>query len=392
MDENAIEIVFHEFRQQYPVSAAAEYSKLYRGVKPDRLAELFADIHAKLNQLIESMNSRLPTTDSPNHFWATDSRDLLFVIEIIDRLSDALENTQFDFEIDDYISKVINKCREFLQMSGGSQIPINMARIKIFYSKPIFIQGEQIRIDSIHTLINTNLIQIGSGSYGNIYKFYDSYYEVWFALKRASKTVDNKELERFKNEYKYMFESNSPFIVKVYSYNGERNEYIMELMDFSLDQYYKSRNNNIPFSERKLIGNQIIRAIKYIHSKGLLHRDICPRNVLVKCYDDTVMAKLSDFGLVKTNSSTLTSDQSEIKGSYHDPNLETVGFHNYSLTNEIYALSKTLRFVLTGITNLDRDIKIDFQRFAEKGMSSDISKRYQSIQDVEKAFRELKGS
>ena len=104
------------------------------------------------------------------------------------------------------------------------------------------------------------------------------------------------------------------------------------------------------------------------------------------------MAKLSDFGLIKTNTSTLTSDQSEIKGSYHDPNLETVGFHNYSLTNEIYALTKTLRFVLTGISNLDRDIKIDFQRFAEKGMSSDVSKRYQSIQDVEKAFRELKGS
>lgn len=390
MIENLIENIFQELTQRFPTPSQVDFSKLYNEVKPPRLAELFSNIHGHLVDLFKSLNQRLPTGDSTAHFWAAPSRSLIDIFDLLDRLSEVLENTEFDFEVESYTSSVIDKCKGFLQSTLGSQIPENMAKIIIKYTEPIFIQGETIRIVSINSEIKANLKQIGSGSYGIIYKYFDEFYQIWFALKRAKTSLDEKELERFKNEYEQLSNLNSPYVLKVYCYNDDNNEFIMELLDYSLEEYFRLKNNNIPFSERKRIGFQIIKAIEYIHSKGLLHRDICPRNILIKCYDDTVIVKVSDFGLIKTSVSTLTSIDSDIKGSYNDPDLETVGFHNYSLKHEIYALTKTLRFVLTGITNFDRDIKESIKQFAEKGMCPDSSRRYQSIQDVEDAFKQLK--
>lgn len=390
MIQNEIENFYQEFIDKFPEISTENFSMLYIDVKPPRLAELFTNIHAKIVDLIKSLNTRLPTGDSINHFWAEPSRDFRFIIDLIDNMSEALEKTAVDFEVDSYYAKVFDRCKGFLQETQGSQIPEHMEKIKIYYRKPIFIQGERVAIDSISTVIYSKLINIGSGSYGTVYKFFDNFYGAWFALKRAKKTLNEKELDRFKKEYTYLSGANSPFIVKVYCYKSESNEYIMELVDFSLDEYYKSKNNKVTFSERKLIGLQIIRAIKYINSKGLFHRDICPKNILIKCYDDTVITKVSDFGLIKDNTSTLTSIDSDIKGSFNDPDLEIVGFQNYSLKHEIYALTRTLRFVLTGITSLDRDIKENIRQFAEKGMCSDCSRRYQSIQEVEEAFKQLK--
>lgn len=52
---------------------------------------------------------------------------------------------------------------------------------------------------------------------------------------------------------------------------------------------------------------KILRAIDNLHSKGHLHRDISPKNILIKKYDDSIVVKLSYFGLVKIPDSTLVS-------------------------------------------------------------------------------------
>lgn len=57
-----------------------------------------------------------------------------------------------------------------------------------------------------------------------------------------------------------------------------------------------------------------------------------PRNVLIKIYDDVIVVKVSDFGLVKITDSELTFEQSELKGSLNAPSLKVSGFGNYELT------------------------------------------------------------
>ena len=47
----------------------------------------------------------------------------------------------------------------------------------------------------------------------------------------------------------------------------------------------------------------------------------CIKNILIKEYDDTLVVKLSDFGLVKIPDSTLTTVNTEFKGYFNDPAL-----------------------------------------------------------------------
>lgn len=82
----------------------------------------------------------------------------------------------------------------------------------------------------------------------------------------------------------------------MFGYNESNNEYYMEYMDYTLFDYI---NNMLTNRDRRNMVHQIFRGFEYLHSKGYLHRDITPKNVLVKEYDDTLVLKLSDFGLIK---------------------------------------------------------------------------------------------
>ena len=79
--------------------------------------------------------------------------------------------------------------------------------------------------------------------------------------------------------------------------------------------------------------------------------DVSPRNTLVNVYDDAIIVKISDFGLVKIPESDLTSESTELKGSMNDPALKVTGFSNYELRHELYAITLLFVFVLTGKCN-----------------------------------------
>lgn len=111
---------------------------------------------------------------------------------------------------------------------------------------------------------------IGEGSYALVYKFKDELYNKHFVLKRAKPSLDSKELERFKREFEEMSRLSSPYILEVYSYDATKNEYIMECMDFSLDEYIQKNNGTLDVATRKGMALQVLRAFKYLNSKGLL--------------------------------------------------------------------------------------------------------------------------
>ncbi len=156
-----------------------------------------------------------------------------------------------------------------------------MSKINLYYAIPIFKSASTINVNNTPNGFTFSLKLIGNGSYANVYKYKDSFYNKTFVLKRAKKELSEKEILRFKREFEEMSEFSSPYILEVYCYNEGQNEYVMEYMDFTLDE-----NRSLKYPLNSVF---TLKAFEYIHSKGRLHRDISPKNILLKQYDDVIV-------------------------------------------------------------------------------------------------------
>jgi len=385
--ENYIESQYRELLSCSQINA--EYSDLYKSFRNQKLREILMTLHHDLVGLFRTMNERLPTGEHEAHFWAEPSRDLIKRIEIIFSLVSSLKETPLAFQIDPYYLDLLTRCRDFLSSSGGSSLPPNMAKVELYYTLPIFLPLSSITISHKQQDFTFDLKLIGSGSYANVYKYKDTFYNRPFILKRAKKELTDKKVARFKREFDVMNDLSSPYILEVYCYNPDKNEYIMEYMDYTLDGYIAAHNSTLTIVQRKGIAQQILRAFDYLHSKGHLHRDISPKNILIKEYDDTLVVKLSDFGLVKIPDSTLTTVNTEFKGYFNDPALVVEGFNTYGIVHETYALTRVIYFVMTGKTNTEKITNQNLRAFVEKGLNPDKIKRFQNIRDMISAFKAI---
>lgn len=286
-----------------------------------------------------------------------------------------------DKEIIEAYFKVIN---DLLSVDGYVLYEKNSISGHPVYSFKRLESIEIIRNDSIEF---ANLKMIGEGSYANVYKYKDPFLSEKFALKKAKKDLSAEELLRFEEEFEQLKDLNSPYVVKVFSYNEERNYYLMEYMDSTLFDYINKNNSVLSIEIRKKIGLQILAGYEYLHSKKLLHRDVGWKNVLIKEYDDVAIVKLSDFGLVKLPESDLTRTNTDVKGIIHDPSLVTRGYKKYDVFDEIYSVTFLLVFVLTGKTNLENvSEKKPFCDLIDGGMTPVRKNRYKTIGELRNAF------
>lgn len=228
-------------------------------------------------------------------------------------------------------------------------------------------------------LQDVKLTLIGEGAYAKVFKYKDSFYNCYFALKRINEDTDTKECERFKHEFELLSKYNHPNILKAYCYL--ENEYVMEYCDFTLKKYIDKNGNKISLSIRKNIALQFLNAMKIIHDDNILHRDISYNNILIKMYDKNLpIVKISDFGLAKDKNLDLTSIGSNIKGTIIDDTL--LSFKDYNLKNEIYAIGIILYYIFTGKQNLLFEKDDYISKIVKKCVDRNHSVRYNSINEI----------
>lgn len=83
---------------------------------------------------------------------------------------------------------------------------------------------------------------------------------------------------------------------------------VSDLMETDLAQIIKS-NQVLSDEHIQFFLYQILRGLKYVHSCGILHRDLKPRNLLVNSNCDL---KICDFGLARANINTLMTPQASL--------------------------------------------------------------------------------
>lgn len=376
-----------------------DFYDLYDFVPNSNLRTLLAVYHTQLNKWFATMNSdlRYEFDDDGNrinkggYFHAQDSRDFLDVIDSLDQLRTKCNSTEYSFQFcNEKYANTIKQCRRFVVKSGGSSIPEGFGPIEIVDLSPIFNMVKSVGIANGKQTIYANLKSIGEGSYARVFSYIDPTYSIPIVLKRAKPDLDEKELARFKQEFEVLKSLHSPYVVEVYTYSDEKHEYTMEHMDESIYGFVRKHNSNLSLADRKRIIFQIVKGLSYIHKKGYLHRDISLTNVFIKHYDDVDVVKIGDFGLVKNPESTLTSLQSEMKGSLNDPDLINVGFGNYTMCHETFALTRLCFFVLTGKTNIDKQKNGQIKDFWNRGTNPDKSQRFQSVDELATAVQQIK--
>ena len=276
---------------RFEFSNKFNFSQLYENVGNINLRNYFSLIHHFLVEHLEMLNRRLPTRNNTRTFWADNSRALIYLIQSVESMKSNLKGTPLSFSLDGYYQKAFDEMLTWLRDSWGSIIPEHHPKYDVILVRPIFFLEKDDGDQEVFGY-SYNRTLIGHGSYAKVFKYKDSFYDKEIAVKRANKDLTEKELERFQREFQTIKSLKSPYIIDVYRYDDNTNEYYMEYIPRTLKTYISENNQKLTTEEKVEICTQIISAFEYIHQKGLLHRDISPTNILVKEYECGIQIKV----------------------------------------------------------------------------------------------------
>ncbi len=256
---------------------------------------------------------------------------------------------------------------------------------------------------------------IGSGGMANVYKARCHRLNRLVAIKiLKSDLADNADFRRrFHDESQAVAQLSHANIVSVYdvSTNPDMEYIVMELIDGITLKQYMERRGRMDWRESLHFITQIMRGLSHAHSRGIIHRDIKPQNIMV-LRDGSV--KVADFGIacLANQGQTLTQ---EALGSVHYISPEQARGDRIDARSDIYSAGVVLYEMLTGRLpfegdsavsvaiqhlssvplaprDIDPSIPEPLELICMKAMNSDPNKRYASadamIEDLEKFRRD----
>lgn len=156
---------------------------------------------------------------------------------------------------------------------------------------------------------------------------------------------------RFQAESQAVAMLSHPNIVSVYDVShSDTLEYIvMELLEgVTLKQYLREKGA-LRWEETLQIASQIASALEHAHSKGIVHRDIKPQNIMV-LRDGTV--KVADFGIASLQSEA-AAYTGEAMGSVHYISPEQAKGLGGDARSDIYSLGIVMYEMLSGALPYD---------------------------------------
>ncbi len=254
---------------------------------------------------------------------------------------------------------------------------------------------------------------IGTGGMAVVYKALCHRLNRHVAVKilKDEYAKDEEFRNRFHAESHAVAMLSHPNIVAVYDVSRSNSiEYIvMELIDGMTLKQYMERRGALSQKEAVHFVTQILRALSHAHSKGIIHRDIKPHNIML-LRDSTV--RVADFGIARFEASQRTVTR-EAFGSVHYIAPEQAKGSHIDCRADIYSTGVVLYEMLTGRLPYEGDTPVSIaiqhinslplspreinpeipealEKITMKAMSPSLSKRYSSTDEMLKDLDEFR--
>ena len=270
-------------------------------------------------------------------------------------------------------------------------------------------------IDPIEITKRFDLVgRVGQGSMSKVWRALDTKTGKTAALK----VLDKEKTERFESRFRGLtkptegeiaIQLQHDRIVRTYDHgvtvNGEQ-WIVMDFVEGVAMSFLVEMQSKIMQQQRLKFAIQLGEAIAYLHENNWIHRDICPRNVLL---DENYDLKLIDYGLVVPNTEEFCRPGNRTgTAMYMAPELikrqktdELIDIFSYALTCfEMYTKEKpwdsgkTLEAILQHINQPAKDIRKVLPDFDEqiaatimRGLETNPRDRWQKVSEMVNAFR-----
>ena len=172
---------------------------------------------------------------------------------------------------------------------------------------------------------------------------------------------------RFHDESQAVAMLSHPNIMAVYdvSHSTELDYIVMELIDgITLKQYMQKKGGKLAWREALHFITQIMKALSHAHSRGIIHRDIKPHNMMV-LRDGSL--KVADFGIARLTSAAQATLTQEALGSVHYISPEQARGSHIDARSDLYSAGCVLYEMLTGRPPFTGDsaVAIAYQHVSE---------------------------
>ncbi len=262
-------------------------------------------------------------------------------------------------------------------------------------------------------------VALGVGGFGITYKCLDTklggicaikeYFPANIAMRNnATKLVSiaeqnieryNKIMKRFVEEAELVKTLHHRNVITIYDSFFENNTayYVMEYCDgIDLRRYTNNFSRRLEYDEGMNILYQIMNGLEYIHSKGILHRDIAPDNIYVTKNNSV---KILDFGSARSEMDQFNRELSVIVKVGYAPIEQYGGRGKQGPYTDIYALGATFYHLFTSkipmestqrvaednlevFSSLRPDLPDNLKYCIEKAMELTTAKRISNIAEM----------
>jgi tRNA A-37 threonylcarbamoyl transferase component Bud32 len=177
--------------------------------------------------------------------------------------------------------------------------------------------------------------------------------EVALKLLPPELAAHSQVKNRFLEEAKALAALDHPNIVHLYNFGQENGSFVLA-MQFVAGKTWERmiiESKRLDWMLSTKICVDVLKALEYAHSRGVVHRDMKPSNVLVRANDGA--ATVMDFGIAKMTTSTKLTATGQTMGTVRYMSPEQVRGQEVDLRTDIYSLGATLYESLVGDTPFD---------------------------------------